>query len=425
LGGTVGPGDEEHERALMRAFELRHPMLALALRMIRRRPFTGSIMAILFVAVSTIAYEGFSAVNKRFATWLDINYVSQWQAHDRAQGLQRVGDEQKKRLDDLAVHEGVAMTIPPGHGITVYYGGDTTASTRAWDEVPADGVDYDMPLSEYAKASQGHHFTMPPGDQIAAFRLSTGDPAQIEIDGKPYVLIHAMWWPPSSPWHWEFPLDFRARHKVCLGDTVDQCSLYGHISRADFDALGFAASDMRSAPMVANQVLPSPPDAFGPPYGDPVAPYPPADLSGIRPVVTPVDDGASFVELPREWVTALVKIASAGFYKAPFASQLLAQRLEFPATPRIDEGTPYSPYLIPYPGHPVLPRIPVLVSYQDPYLNQLTTGILVTIDDGPFKGKVGLLKFNYEFERLYKPAIAAWKSPANTDNQSSASMTHE
>ncbi|HEY2068088.1 MAG TPA: hypothetical protein VGG48_00915 [Rhizomicrobium sp.] len=411
--------DREHERALARAFELRHPMLALALRMIKRRPFTGTIMALLFFAASTIAIEGFSAINKRFSTWLDVNYVSSWQAHDRAQALLKSADEEEQKRGALKVREGIAAIVPAGHGIVVHYEKEFDAN-RPWQEIPTDGVEYVQSLSSYIRDSAGHHFTLPPGDLIAPFRNGAGDIAQFEIRDKAFVLVHAMFWSAVAPWRADFPADFKDRDKVCGGDGAADCAVYGYISRADYDALGLPARDGRVPSVVGYDVLPPPPKYLGPPFGQPVPPYPPADLSNIHPVVTPVDEGASFVRLPPEWVAALVKIASLGFYKSPFASQLIVDRFESTWTPRIEVGTPYTPFLAPYPGHPELPRIPVLVSCDLRNCARHWTGILVTIDDGDAKGQQGLLKFDYEFERLYKPAIVAWHSREVSTQQDAA-----
>jgi hypothetical protein len=238
-GSDTNPSDSEHDRALMRAFEMRHPMLALAVRLIRRRPLSGVFVAAFFIGASTIAYEGTGVLNKRFNTWLDVNYTGAWEAHDKIVAMKKGAALAKSRT----LHEGVAVVVPEGRHVVVRYNGIQWQGQEPWTALPgsdSDGGNND--LSYFIEDSAGHSFRLPPGDRIAAMRTSDGSVAQVPIDGQPFVLVHVMW-EAKDPSLQTFPADFRERKAQCGAATPANCTIYGVISRADFDAIGGKVAD--------------------------------------------------------------------------------------------------------------------------------------------------------------------------------------
>jgi len=81
--------EAEDDGALVRAFELRHPALALAWRLVKRRPISGAITAIGFLVVSTIVIEGFGAGDKLFQRWAETNWYAPFEAHTRMDAVRK------------------------------------------------------------------------------------------------------------------------------------------------------------------------------------------------------------------------------------------------------------------------------------------------------------------------------------------------
>jgi hypothetical protein len=113
----------EDEGILIRSFEARHPALAVIWRMVLRRPFTGLLTALVFVAASMIILETGNAANTLFQKWANVNWYAPFEASIRAKAvnegeadsahrLLHIGDwvEAKQPLTFYAVDGG---TAPP------------------------------------------------------------------------------------------------------------------------------------------------------------------------------------------------------------------------------------------------------------------------------------------------------------------------
>jgi hypothetical protein len=223
-----------HDRALMRAFELRHPMLAFGLRMVRRRPITGAISALAFLAASFILVNAGVMIEKRVSIWLDINYAIAWEAHDRADALARAEEHRRRKL---VAEETTTLAIPAGHHLAIYYQ-PYFASSETWESLPTI-TDDDNVVPEARTLS---HFTLTGGQQIRLFHfVGDGKRAEATIGGQVYFLVHAMWWsrdePPSQR---RFPADFSdsARLIVCAGGGAEGCEIWGLIKAEDLEAAG-------------------------------------------------------------------------------------------------------------------------------------------------------------------------------------------
>ncbi len=85
--GTRSAVAAQADNDLARAFEMRHPALALGWRAVRRSPIRGGFIMLVFLLVSALALEAGGIVNRRVSTWIDVNWAPQWAAHDRKVAL--------------------------------------------------------------------------------------------------------------------------------------------------------------------------------------------------------------------------------------------------------------------------------------------------------------------------------------------------
>lgn len=94
--------EAEAEGAISRAFEIRHPGLALAWRLIRHRPIAGALIAVGFLITSTIIIEGYQAANTFFQKWADVNWYAPYGARVNATAINRVN----RQFMDSRLHIG-------------------------------------------------------------------------------------------------------------------------------------------------------------------------------------------------------------------------------------------------------------------------------------------------------------------------------
>jgi len=107
VNDTQNDREIESEGALTRAFEMRHPGVAMAWKLIRHRPLSGSLLAAGFMVVSTVAFEGMGAANTLFQRWAQTNWYAPFESYTRMEGLNAVQND----LEGQALHLGDNETV--------------------------------------------------------------------------------------------------------------------------------------------------------------------------------------------------------------------------------------------------------------------------------------------------------------------------